>query len=599
MPIKKFQNFVGWLNLNQPTDIEDNELTIAKNVFYNNSKQIQTRRWYRKFGNQIGSDPITSYFFYQRDDTLERIALCHSWWTMYEYDGTTWNSVKTDLQEFETIPGLTDRRVRTDYAVYKNVVYMMDGVNPYAYYDGTTYNQIGIETAVTCTFDSTTDQVNKTAHWLTENSEVIFFTTWTIPAELNLNQVYYVIEVDADNFQVTDTPFGTAIDFTDDGTGTNTYSESNKPRARYIEFLNDTMFAASDDANPNTLYRTNTGQANSFNINQNVLVVWWDEQGRINGISIYSSVVLTFKTDKIYGVNIATPDSTPVDTQGGWYANRSIKNVGNSLVYFSERGVDTLQRRSWVDGVQAIESEPLSENVRKLMEMIQEKNYNSWSGIYIRPINNYYFAFDTDWDDRPDTVLVYNSTVSSWTQYTLPALYEFGQYINSDNERQFLFASASGWQMYQFEYGFDDDGTPIETEIQTKQRDFDDPAQLKMFQRVDVSGYKQEGQDMDIKVLIEWQVAVEWQVTDTNIDFDAQTGTLGVDANGIQSLWVAEGDDVEGLTLYPFTVRLPVMQRGIDIAVNVSATWTQRIVDKMRVWLAAEVVQIFGYNNII
>ena len=44
MAIKQYQNFNGGLNLNQSTDIADNELTIAKNVFYNNSKQIQSRR---------------------------------------------------------------------------------------------------------------------------------------------------------------------------------------------------------------------------------------------------------------------------------------------------------------------------------------------------------------------------------------------------------------------------------------------------------------------------------------------------------------------------------------------------------------------------
>ena len=57
--------------------------------------------------------------------------------------------------------------------------------------------------------------------------------------------------------------------------------------------------------------------------------------------------------------------------------------------------------------------------------------------------------------------------------------------------------------MYQQEYGFDDDGQAIDIEVQTKDFDFDDPAQLKMFRFVDVTGYKQEGGDVDIKILVD------------------------------------------------------------------------------------------------
>ena len=40
--------------------------------------------------------------------------------------------------------------------------------------------------------------------------------------------------------------------------------------------------------------------------------------------------------------------------------------------------------------------------------------------------------------------------------------------------------------MYEFEYGYDDAGVPIDAEIQTKNFDFNDPAQLKTFDFVDI-----------------------------------------------------------------------------------------------------------------
>lgn len=95
MPIQKFEDVTGGLNLTQSTQIEDNELTIARNVFYNNSKQLQTRRGYTTFGGEIGDSPVTSLFFYQRDDTLERILVCNSGDSFYSYDGSSFNAEKT------------------------------------------------------------------------------------------------------------------------------------------------------------------------------------------------------------------------------------------------------------------------------------------------------------------------------------------------------------------------------------------------------------------------------------------------------------------------------------------------------------------------
>lgn len=112
------------------------------------------------------------------------------------------------------------------------------------------------------------------------------------------------------------------------------------------------------------------------------------------------------------------------------------------MLYFNDRGIDTLRQRTGVTGSQALESEELTADLRQLTDKIEEKQYNACAGWHIKPLNNYYFAFDTNNDNIPDTTLVYNSLVGSWTQYTLPNLYDFGRYITSDQEYQYLFASA-------------------------------------------------------------------------------------------------------------------------------------------------------------
>jgi len=64
------KDFMWGLNLTQDTVIDDNQFTILKNFYYNSSKQLETRRWYRKFWPSIWTSPITSYNFFQRDDSL-------------------------------------------------------------------------------------------------------------------------------------------------------------------------------------------------------------------------------------------------------------------------------------------------------------------------------------------------------------------------------------------------------------------------------------------------------------------------------------------------------------------------------------------------
>lgn len=84
--VYSIQKFDGGLNLTQSTNIEDNQFTVVRNMYYNKDKQIETRRGFTTFGNLIGASPITSYFHYQRDDNLENIAVCTAGTQMYAYD---------------------------------------------------------------------------------------------------------------------------------------------------------------------------------------------------------------------------------------------------------------------------------------------------------------------------------------------------------------------------------------------------------------------------------------------------------------------------------------------------------------------------------
>ena len=508
------KDFMWGLNLTQDTVIDDNQFTILKNFYYNSSKQLETRRWYRKFWPSIWTSPITSYNFFQRDDTLATQALCVSGTNMYKYDEwlNTRTSIKSGLTEFETITGMTTHRTRWDFAVYKNVVYGCNGVDDYFDYDWTTYTE-----------------------------------------------------------------------------------HAGTPNVRYIEYLGDRMFGAWDDSNPNSLYYTAAAPANAETL-PNTVVVGGDENGRINGIADLWQVILALKSYRIYSIDVVNQQALPIDAHTGWYANRSIANVANSVVYFSDKGVDTLRPRQWVAGAGALESSPLWDMVRALTDKVTEFQFNSCAWYYNRALNNYYFAFDTTNDNVPDTMLVY-STLTKWrSQYTFPPLYDFGYYINDSQQRQYLFASAITGQMFEFEYGYDDDGVDIEYELESKRFDFGTHWLNNTYDYVDLIGYAALWCEIDVQIKVEWEVVAESTITDANLDLNSVAKTLWVTPIGTSALTGEDtGTDID---LYRYVFRVPCYAMWENISFNMSSLWGVWILEQARISKDEQPIDVFYYNNI-
>ena len=593
----RIDNFRWWLNTSDSWNLKDNQMSIAKNMYYNDAKQLGTRRGYRTFGDSIGNSPITSYFFFQKDDGTGQTALCSSGTVMYKYDGVSaWTSIKTGLHEYELITGYTANRTRRDYAVYKNIIYMCNGVDQYASYDGTTYSQ-GTTVPVVCTFDNTTDIVLKVAHWLSNGAEVAFTTTGALPTWLSISEVYFVVNKTADNFQISLTKSWTAINFTTNGTGTNSYYPIPTPRVRYVSQLTDRMFAGGDDNNPNNLYYSNAQPADWFAVDTNFVIVWWDENGKINAIGELWQVILAFKSSKIYSVNVTSQSALPLDAQSWWYSDRSVNNVWNSIVFFNEQGIDTLKQRQSATWAQALESQPLSEDLWTLLSLVEEKYYNSWVWLYIKKYNNYYFSFDTNGDDIPDTTLVYNSLVGAFTQYERPNHYDLWFYIATDLSYQYLLASAGSWQMFEIEYWFDDNWVSIEHEVQTKNFDFETPWFIKTFEYVDIVWQLSLGTTIVVQAIVDGEVVWWWNITDANANVTTSSSSLWVTPIGTQWLtWPTSTTDID---LYRFSVRVPLYQSGTYIAINLSSTWWQWIVERIRIWIQWEPIDVYASWSIL
>lgn len=57
------------------------------------------------------------------------------------------------------------------------------------------------------------------------------------------------------------------------------------------------------------------------------------------------NIVLALKSGKIYSIDVTNQRADPIDAQTGGFSDRTIANVGNSIVYLTDRGVDTLRPR--------------------------------------------------------------------------------------------------------------------------------------------------------------------------------------------------------------------------------------------------------------
>lgn len=499
------------LNTWPASTIKNNQFSILRNFYYNKDWEIETRRGYTTFSDEL-NDPITSYFFYQNDWTLAKTAVCHSGTQFYQLDSWVRTSKKTGLTAFETATGKTTRRTRRDYAVYKNKIYMCDWINNYAEWDWTTYSEFA----------------------------------W-------------------------------------------------QPKIRYISYLQDRLYGSGDDTNPNSMYYTWALPANWQTINTNTLVVWWDENWQINSINELQSNILAFKSNNIYAVNIVGNTSLPIDTQGGWYADRSIHRVWDSLVYFSDNSVETLKSRSWVTWSNALSSLPLSAAVKEMIDTIKEFNYNAQVAFYGKKNNNYYFSYDSNEDNIPDTTLVYSSLTKWRSEYTYPNIYDYWTYVDDDNQEKYVF--ASGGQMYEMETGTDDNWLDIDYELQTKAYDFDTPGLYKTVDYVDITGLKNRGSEIEVTILMDWNPVWWGFVTDTNINLSSIAKTIWV-----SSIWVLPlgwWEDTSWIDMYQYTIRVPMYWTGTDIAINMKSTGWVRTLQKARVSIEQQEVEVFNYNNIL
>lgn len=476
----------------------------------------------------LSTKPVTSYFFSQRDDTGLRRAIVWCGTNAFLYhEGTTaingyWEVIDTALTEFETAEGRTNERTRWSCAVYKNIIYMCNGVDAYRSWNDVTISTYG-----------------------------------------------------------------------------------GQPKVRYLQYLDDgdRIAGGGEDDNPITLYYTDAAPADATTLDSNALVVGGDQLGKINGLKAVGQVFVIGKDRKKYAADVTNESSLPLDPDEGWFSHRSLQVVGRGILHQTRRGIENLQARNALAGASAMESLALSDDLQPLIEAIDEKYLNSSCSWYIEPYKNYYFSFDTSSDGLPDATIVRSALVEAWSQYSYPSIYDYGEYIDEAFVSHFLATRATSGQVLEIEYGFSDIGNPYLCDLKTKAFDFNDPRTWKNFNAVGITGLKSLGEDINVEVYVDGSLLYIGTITDAQIlNTDSPANSVGVYPVGTQALSGA-ATGTSDIPLYKYQVLLGGAQfaSGMTLQVRMysetmSFVWT---LDQLQVFYDNNVFDMFPTSNFI
>jgi len=356
-------------------------------------------------------------------------------------------------------------------------------------------------------------------------------------------------------------------------------------KGKYLTYLSGVAFIAGDPTNPSTVSYTAPYPANLSAYGDSIKV-GSDEEGAINAISPVGNLMIAFKNDKSYYLDVfGTTDVTvAIDSQNGGFSHRSVKNVGNGILYYSGIGVDTLKQKSTQIGAEALESKPFSDPLRSSFSKVSPAYYNSGCGSYIKELTNYYVTIDTGADDLPETTYVYSSLIgeTAWTKYTLPAAYDYARYETAAGTISNLMCSANSGIIYKIESGFNDNDVAIEHEVATKEWDFGDLTQMKEYASITVTGLKSKGFSLTMEVYVDGEIESLIEIDDSYVTSDLPVGTVGSEPIGEITIGGGELDADDSVDLFPYVCRVykHITGRKVQIKLKSSSKNAQWSMDK-------------------
>ncbi len=631
-------DFKGGLNLNDASTIEDNQLSIATNMYYDEAKRLTVRKGTNNFGAPI-PDTVVAINTCNADTNWAGTDDCANVTTGTAIRGT--NSLEFDIDvsaSAENKATLTNASIGTidcssadgylRFWLYVPAAFNTDltavkirlGSDSSNYHEWTlteltvaSNNFISLAFAdatdagtpddssvdyfrLQATYDAGyTDKLDLLLDWIhcyssTNTKRVHTLKFWedsggtrrliagcgtSIFQYNETTSVWEAIKTGLTN----DLPLGTMVygdvlylsngtdNYLDwDGTVMTERTGGDTKKPKYMVAANDIGYCGGVTAAPSILYYSGAAPAEMYSFG-NALDIQEDDGQIITGITNLGAIIIVFKDNSAYSVDVATPERNNLDYSGGCASNRSIARVENDVLFLDKNGVFSLAQREGTTG--SLRAEPVTGDLQPLIDVLRNQSISA--AIYWEKTNQYYLSVDTNNTGENDAVLVYDTLTRSWTKYEDIAATDFTIYEDSDGLEELLFASEFSGQVVQMETGFNDNDIEISTETGSKSFDFNEPSLSKEYREVDVVGFISESAELTVAIDIDdEEVSSEIIYGSNYVDDSTETVSYGTFAYGDAAY--AGGDIVEStIDLNLFKARLPVYQTGTNIRVRLSS----------------------------
>jgi len=665
----EINDFTGGLNLNDDTTIEDNQLSLATNMFYDDAKRLVARRGIKNFGAAIpdtavvinNCNAVTDYA--ATDDAaniLQGTAIRGT--NSVEFDIDVSASAENKATLTNASIGTIDCSSANGFLKFWLYVPASFNTNLTAVKiqlgsDSSNYHEWTLETLteasnnfINLDFDDATDtgtpddssvdyfrlQVTYTAGYTDKLNLLI--DSINCYSSTNVSGVHslkfwkdstgirrLIAGCSTSIFQYDETtsgwemikngltdnlPLGDLI-YTDVlylSNGTDNYLDYNgtlvtertggdTQKPKYMLAANDVGYCAGVSGTESILYYTGSAPAEMYSYG-NTVDIQEDDGQVITGLTNLGPIVIVYKDNSAYDVNIATPSREQLDYSGGCKSHRSISRVENDVLFLDKNGVYSLAQREGTTG--SLRATPLTKDLQPLIDVL--RNQESSAAIYWEKTNQYYLAVDTNNAGFNDSVLVYDALVKGWTRYNGINANEFCIYEDSDGIEHVLFASEYGGNVVEMETGFSDNELPIATAMSTKDFNFNAPSLSKEYREIDVVGFISESAELTMSVIIDDEEVATDTINGSNYAGATESieMTFGVAPFGVYAF--TGGDIVDGeLQLNLFKARFPVYQTGVNLKVKITSgkANTSYVISKMQLVPEAQPFDFFPNNEIL
>lgn len=431
------------------TNVDDAETPDALNTEYYEKGNPGTRRGTLYVGNSVDSRVRGMASLYLSAGT--RFLLRNSGTALYKLVAGVWTA----------ITGVTfTSDLQTTYVTAKDKIYIHNGTDNMARFDGTTLDQPA--TGVKAKFGV----FYKGYHIIGGNP--------TYPS-----RIYISNPINPGDFTGSSgtASAGAATTLTDSSKawGVNDFSKqqititegTGAGQVRTISSNTSTVITVT------SAWGTNPDNTSKYTIaSGNWIEVSKDDGDKITGLGLFQDVCVVFKERSTYQMTFdenGIPVITPVNMGIGCVSHRSICTVENDLFFLSRNGVYVLGNEPNYFNV--IRTNELSLRVRPTLDQITPSNLENTAAIY--DDNKYMLAIPIGGTTYNNRVLAYDRRYLGWSLWDAINANCFVVYIDSTNQKHTYFGSDNSGYMLEMYQAYNDNGQAINAYWKSKNYDLE------------------------------------------------------------------------------------------------------------------------------